>query len=830
MKHNSMSKKSGFLFFILLTSSFLLFPSTAVIKSPLVFSTDPNVESSLEFTASTSLQTTFPRLQVFNDILTLQTANLMLKFDLTTYGSLTYMKNLLTNQQVTFHTTNHPFWRIELLEHSSIGPSDAIYFDYTYTQTSTLLYYQFSIDGDLLEVFLTIQLDSPHVGINFKLETIGPPTLPGIYQVYLPIIDDISRWALIPGAEELAVPEREGWLIKDAINTLNSHWFGRDYPGTLSMQFLVLEEPEVGGFVLSARDSASRHKGITLHSGVHIDFHHYSNNMVFNHGNNFTMDYWMVLNGYQGMNWAAGASQYKDWARDQWYIDKGPIHSRNDIPTWLKTIDYVWKGSSYVTDHNTGNFVLEGETVDNMGLFPNHLTQKGLSSDFLLEWWGWGRDGFDRGYPEYYPARDGNDKLVTGINAVHTASSKVMLYFNGRLVDITTETYAQNLPYMTGWRDTVYTETYTPYLTGAIADPASDWWQETVLNLSVTAVRDFQVDLLYLDQISVAPPMFDYRDVPSHPPGSGSWWQVAENQLLNRTRNAIHVINPATGLASENVIETYLNTIDLFWSYHTSYQPGNWFPTGKSIPLFSYVYHPYLLTSGRPDINPVDFTLFFWGLSESLKDGFIPGAATLISPSWLSVSSKSYDALIAAYSTRKLDNYQFFRDGDLLYPVSWSNSPQITLPAYPGTFNVPQGVIQGYQSPLSSIALLFVNRGNSDLTWSGNFSQLLLDSGIASSQIRTIEDIVTVNNGIETSISPFPSTNIDLHIPAYSFITFLMNSSFLTTSLPTITLTSSPPSSTTLISTTSHKSPSISLSLFILILLLVSIVHKKKSE
>jgi hypothetical protein len=664
-------------------------------------------------------KTNGPSMQIINEILTLETDSILLKFDLATYGSLVQLKNLQTYQEVSFHNLDHPFWFIEFLDYSSIFPSDAEVFTYTYSATMAVLNYQFSLGSDLLNVYLTLQLDFPHSGINCKLETSGPSSLLGIRRVYLPMISDVSHWALTPDTEQIAVPEREGWLITDAIDTLTQRAFVRDYPGTLSMQFLVLAEPEVGGFVLSARDSASRHKGISLYSGVHLDFFHYSDNMVFNSGNNFTMDYWVVLNAYQGVNWAVGASQYKNWARDQWYVEKGPIYTRNDVPAWLKSLDYVWKGSSYVTDHNSGNIVLEGETVDKMGLFPSHLTQKGLSSDFLLEWWGWGRDGFDRGYPEYYPVRDGNDKLTTGIDAVHTSASKVMLYFNGRLVDVTTDTYAQNQAYLTGYLGSPYTETYTPYLTGAVADPSSDWWQDVVLNFSVKAVRDFQVDLVYLDQISVAPPMFDYRDVPSHPPGSGSWWQEAENMLLNRTRTAMQAINSNSGLASENVIETYLNTIDLFWSYHTSYERNNWFPSGQSIPLFSYVYHPYLLTSGRPDINPVDFPLFFWGLSESLKDGYLPGAATLISPSRLVIFDRAYDSLKAAYTTRKLNNYQFFRDGDLLVPFTWDASPKISLPGSPGSFSVPQGIIQGYRGAQEDLAILFVNRGASDLVWNG---------------------------------------------------------------------------------------------------------------
>ncbi|MHA2388942.1 MAG: DUF6259 domain-containing protein [Candidatus Hodarchaeales archaeon] len=826
MKRTYFGQKSALILLFLLTFVFLSNTSIIKGKNHLILDNAPERENSPFKHSTVAIKTNPPSMQIIDDILTLTTDSLLLEFDLSTFGSLIQMKNLLTLQEISFQTVNHPFWFIDLLDYSDIYPSDSISFDYSLTETSAVMCYQFSLDSDLLEVNLTIQLNTPHSGINFKLETFGPSTLPGIRRIYLPIISDITHWALTPNTEQVAVPEREGWLITNAIDTLNHDYFVRTYPGTLSMQFLVLAEPKVGGFVISALDNTSRHKGISLYSGVHLDFFHYSDNMVFNSGNNFTMDYWVVINAYQGINWAVGASQYKTWALDQWYVEKGRIKEREDVPAWLKSINFVWKGSSYVTDHNSGNIFLEGETTDKMGLFPTHLTQKGLSPDFLLEWWGWGRDGFDRGYPEYYPARDGNEKLGQGIDAVHAASSKVMLYFNGRLVDVTTDTYSQNSEYLTGYLDTPYTETYTPYLTGAIADPSSDWWQEVVLNYSVTAVRDFEVDLVYLDQISVAPPVFDYRDVTTHPPGSGSWWQVAENMLLNRTRNAIQAINGNSGLASENVIETYLNTIDLFWSYHTSYQRNGWFPTGKSIPLFSYVYHPYLLTSGRPDINPMDFGIFFWGLSESLKDGFIPGAATLVSPSRLSISNKAFASLKAAYLTRNLNNFQFFRDGDLLYPATWETSPQLSFSS--GSFSVPQGIIQGYRSPQNEVALLFANRGGTELPWQGNLSILLLESGITASHIRGIDNIVSVNNGIESFVSEFPKSEIELRIPSYSFIVLLMNISPQNSSLPTVDLEAPPFSSTSLESSTSQRSPGFSLSLVFLFYILMLMVHRKK--
>lgn len=245
---------------------------------PLIDGHNPQIVNKDNFNVISKIER--PAIKAENNILTLETEDISLEFDLATYGSLIQMKNLQTLQEFHFHNLDYPFWIVELLDYSQLYSSNAELFNYTITDLTTELYYQFSYEGELLEVFLRVQIDSPHSGINLKLETFGSSTIPGIKRVYLPIISDVTQWALTQGNEQIAIPEREGWLITDAITTINSHGFVRNYPGTLSMQFLVLSEPKVGGFVLSARDNSSRHKGISLYSGVHIDWFHYSDQLL----------------------------------------------------------------------------------------------------------------------------------------------------------------------------------------------------------------------------------------------------------------------------------------------------------------------------------------------------------------------------------------------------------------------------------------------------------------------------------------------------------------------------------------------------------------------
>jgi hypothetical protein len=726
--------------------------------------------------------------EVDGDVLIMDGASVRVRFDLSSRGNLISVENTITGQSLEFlGEPSQPFWMIVLMEWEQKLADDSTSFEYTIDSVGATFAYSIPMAIGMMNATLRLQIDDPHPGFNFNINLDCLESHPGVRQVYLPYIGGLAGWGG-SGNEEIAIPEREGWLITDAIESIQNHGFGRAYPGTLSMQFLVLSAPDRGGFVVSALDSKSRHKGIGLCADygdmqtIRMDWWHFSDNMKYEKGNNFTMDYWMVLDAYEGYSWAEGAAIYRNWALNQWYVEKGPVAGREDVPQWLKDIDYIWKGSSYATDHSTGIIITEGTPVDRMGDLARVLASKGMSNSCLIEWWGWNRDGFDRGYPEYFPARDGNDTLRNGIGDAQSESFHVMLYFNGRLVDSDTDTYNGNMQYLTAYRDSIYHETYNPYFTAAIADPSSQWWQDLMSSLCLAAVDDFNVDVVYLDQISVASPKFDYRDVTTHPPGTGSWWQMAQNQLLFRIQDEIGAINPDAALSSENVLETYLRNIDIFWAYQTSYEFAGWFPEGVAIPLFSYVYHKYALISGRPDVAPETPTSFVWATSEVLKNGYVPGASSLslLSGNW--ISSQSYAVLNAAYETRMIGDYKFFRDGDLLLPVEWDGNPDITIHDWETSITVPQGVIQGYSSSDGDVAFLFANRGGTSLQYTGSFTDLLERAGV---NLQYADSILWYENGENKGVITPTADNIAIDVPRYGFTVLWMNADGFTDITPT---------------------------------------------
>ncbi len=720
------------------------------------------------------------QIDVDGDSLVLNSTTIEMILDLGNKGSISSIKNILTSKEIELDSEEIGYlWSFELIDGRWYDSSWSSNFVYSIISSSKVeLEYQVLIDSEYMNVILTIQLDEPQIGVNFNINITSSENHPGISKATVPHISGIKGWGRDPSIEQIAFPDRTGWLVENAINSILDYEFYREYPGTMSMQFIVLVEPKVGGFVLSSYDSSSRHKEFGIGGDnwvkktIHAQITHTADNMRFEKSNNFTMDYWVTLQGYKGNSWAEGAEIYKEWATEQWYVDKGPVGLRNDTPTWLKKIDYVWKGSSYSTDHGTGEIILEGDTVDNIGLLASSLHNWGLSDNLLIEWWAWGKGGHDRYFPEYYPPIDGDLALLYGMADAHSKSAKVMLYFNGRLVDVTTDTYANNTQYMTGFYDDIYTETYNPYFTAALPDPASEWWQETVKNFTKRAIEFFGADGVYLDQISVASPQFDYRNVTTHPPGGGSWWQEAQNQLLADVRQELRAINNETIMSSENILETYLRYLDQFWIYQLSFDLGvhGWFPNGKSIPLFSYVYHKYTSFGGWADIHPTSMNHFIWAISERVLRGYIPGSTGM--PSVHSFDPNPFSIVSNAYNTRKIDNYSFFRDGDLLFPIEWEGSPIQILTQYDKTIYVPFGAVQGFRNSKGEIALVFSNRRMGSLEWSGNLKKLLIDSGIDVPEYSKA-NVTIYENGNLLEISEMKlESNFDYTVPICSFIVF----------------------------------------------------------
>jgi len=748
----------------------------------------PCVSLPLLARASASPTSSEHGISVVGDTIVVQTQTIAIVLSIPGNGAILNVTNPMTGQYLKLNQsiTNY-LWGVDDFTRITTS-SQAERFSYTIDQrsnsTDLLLTWQVQ---NLYQVDALVEArDDGYIGMKLNVTNLNPST--EIKRVIFPYIGGIQSMGASSGDDLLSIPEREGYVIRNVTQSVVADPTTLEYPGTLSMQYVYFYEQDKGGIYLGMQDSQSNYKGLELlkaaSNAYSFDWYQYAANITM--GNSYQMGYFAMLKGVVGTDWSAGAQVYKDWALQQWYVSAGPVAQRTDIPTWVKDLDLVWGTWEYATNQTTGQTYLEGTNSSQMGAFMGQVRSMLPNANTLLYWFGWNKDGFDRGYPDFYPPRDGTAAFQQAINATHALGIKVMLYFNGRLVDVTTPTYQQSLPYLTvDQNGTPYIVSYdNGTLTGGIPAPTTSWWVNKVENFTVTAVKDYGVDGVFLDQNTVAGPLLDMSTTHGHLPGGGSWWWQAESSLLQGVRTSIRQYNPQAMLSSENVNEVYIKDVDLFQSYDYEYDFENLYPQGFSAPLFAYVYHGYALqftayllpfgVSGYAEGS------YLHGIAQSLANGYIPGVNTGLAPSdiwWFTRTTKT--VLQTIVDTRQAIK-QFLTYGTTSQlPVFQTNSSFYSgAPVFARSLIAPSITSGAYRLPDGREAIVLANMAGARKTESGSFPNGLMAQSNQSFLVTEAMDNKTTSVFLLKGSAPF-----DVTIPPLSVETLTLEPAPSTTIL-----------------------------------------------
>jgi len=670
-------------------------------------------------------------ISVVGDTIVVQTSTMSMVLSIPEKGAILNVTDALTGQYLKLNQSITNFlWGVDNFTTVTTS-SQADQFNYTIDQTSNstdlLLAWQIP---SLYDVHALVEARADgYIGMKLNVTNLNPGT--EIKRVIFPYIGGIQSMGASSGDDLLSIPEREGYVIQNVTQSVVADPTTLEYPGTLSMQYVYFYEQGKGGIYLGMQDSQSNYKGLELlkaaSNAYSFDWYQYAANITM--GNSYQMGYFAMFKGVAGTDWSAGAQVYKDWALNQWYVSAGPVAQRTDIPTWVKDLDLVWGTEEYVTNQTNDQVYLDGTNSSQMGAFMGQVRSMLPNANMMLYWFGWNRGGFDRGYPDFYPPRDGAQAFQQAINATHALGIKVMLYFNGRLVDDTTPTYQQSLQYLTvDQNGAPYIVSYdNGTLTGGIPAPSTSWWVDEVENFTVTAVKDYGVDGVFLDQSTVASPVLDMSTTHGHLPGGGSWWWQAESSLLEGVRTSIRQYSPQAIVSSENVNEVYIKDVDLFQSYDYEYDFENLYPQGFSAPLFAYVYHGYTLqfTGYLLPFGVSDYAegSYLHGVAQSIANGYIPGVNTGLAPSdvwWFTRTTKS--VLETVVNTRQAFK-QFLTYGTAPLPPLFQTSSSFFLgaPVFARNLTAPSITSGAFVLPDGREAIVLANMAGDRKTESGTF-------------------------------------------------------------------------------------------------------------
>jgi len=259
----------------------------------------------------------------------------------------------------------------------------------------------------------------------------------------------------------------------------------------------------------------------------------------------------------------------------------------------------------------------------------------GIDSILLFGWWF---EGMDAGYPDYSPeiAQGGDADLKKRVADVHAKGGKVLLYFNGQLIDVSTKFYKE-----LGEKICVKTSSGLPHIerypfggdgtglrvlghkTFVTACHATKEWEQ-VLKGYVDRALSMGVDGIFFDQLGI---------------GSQVCWDPShghkvpcidmmryKSDMLKKIRAYIREKAPNASFGVENVGDATSMNVDYVhtcWFDYKMIRNGNAKPEFSFVPLFRYAF-PQVPVSDREIRDDTDIerrmnACLMWGLFSDVE-------------------------------------------------------------------------------------------------------------------------------------------------------------------------------------------------------------------
>lgn len=291
-----------------------------------------------------------------------------------------------------------------------------------------------------------------------------------------------------------------------------------------------------------------------------------------------------ILSPYKG-SWHVAAKKYQSWSK-AWFRPQIPLKIVEEMNGWQRII----------MRHQYGEIHYRYDQLEEI---YHDGAEAGINTLFMF---GWNRDGHDAGYPEYFAddSQGGSVELKKNISRFKDAGGKLILYFNGQLIDMNTEFYRN-----TGRRISVkkadgneHIEVYSfggngtalrqfGNKTFVTACPACEEWFETLKKCVDTAV-EFGVDAVFFDQLGwLSQPCHDTshgHPVPFMAPVK------AKADMLKRLQQYTKEQCPEMGLGIEWLSDITAQHVDFVHSMDGgSRAANNWLETGEKPELKTFM-------------------------------------------------------------------------------------------------------------------------------------------------------------------------------------------------------------------------------------------------
>lgn len=208
---------------------------------------------------------------------------------------------------------------------------------------------------------------------------------------------------------------------------------------------------------------------------------------IYKYPNCFSGDVWKcdanVIAPYKG-TWHTATKIYRNWA-DTWF-------DHRETPKWVQTMN-SWQRLIFKRQY--GEYIFK--YPDLYGKIKDAGNSVGCNTVLAFAWW---KQGHDNSYPDYTPdaSQGGDEGWSRAIQEYQKTGGKVLMYYNGKLIDRTSEYYLHGDGSKVCYRDNTgaeYVEHYRFTADGTwlrqyeahafvVADNGNPVWRKKLLSLT----------------------------------------------------------------------------------------------------------------------------------------------------------------------------------------------------------------------------------------------------------------------------------------------------------------------------------------------------------
>jgi hypothetical protein len=499
------------------------------------------------------------------------------------HGSLTGITDLTKQREILEVGRPIALWSIELGDGARLEPANAKLFDWNHEDGESgelrLRWSGFErVDAPDLNVVATVKLrdSEPVIVWKIRLEDLEGKV---VRSVAYPRVGPIAPQEI----ETLALPRWIGEATRAARRLLNltqgtAQRWAWDYPGEMSMQFVTFYGKDGAGLLLSTNDTRLARKQFAAFgdgtSSFALETVHFAA-IEREPQERYEPTYDVLLEVIDG-DWYTAAERYRRWARHQWWVTSSRVR-REQTPDWVRdTALWIWN---------------RGRSPGVVG--PAIALQQRTTLPVSVFWHWWHGCAYDVGFPEYLPPREGAESFRAAVANAEKHGIHSIVYMNQRLWGMTTRSWTdRNAAAFAVKRPdgAIEPEVYNTFTKAPCASMciATEFWRDTYAGLAESAVRDFGVAGIYMDQACTSLGCYDPSH--GHPLGGGTYWIEGFKALQSDIRRRCQDTK-AVALAGEGCGEGWLPYLDMMLSLQVSLEryaaSGEWEP----LPLFNAVYH-----------------------------------------------------------------------------------------------------------------------------------------------------------------------------------------------------------------------------------------------